>query len=191
MVYIRLLARSVTIVDKILGGFVGIGYCKYCRNHGVEVHRLERIMGENYPVLVWTNQGESIGMCEDCESSIPVTRDELLQAAVLWGKQSVHEMIGIEEYLSSLEDNKLYTAIELINLAPLAYQMSEDRCGSLRGLVMAASRVRESDGSPRDMKRAARSVFVPFFERGFMGTGMGKKSYSELEKEFGEKWVNY
>ena len=100
-------------------------------------------------------------------------------------------MIGIEEYLSSLEDDKMYNGLELINLAPLAYQMDVDRCGSLRGLVMAAARVRESNGSPLDMKRAARSVFIPFYERGFMGTGMGKKSYSELEKEFGKKWVNY
>lgn len=183
-------ARNAIIAGR-LGMCMGTGYCKYCRKHEVEVHRLERVMGENCPILVWTKQGEVIGMCEDCESGIPVSRDELLRAAKLWGKESVHEMIGIEEYLSSLEDNILYTGTELINLAPLAYQMSTDRCGSLRGLVMAASRVRESDGSPRDMKRAARSVFVPFFERGFAGTGMGKKSYPELEKEFGERWANY
>lgn len=168
---------------------MGTGYCEYCRKHGVEVHRLVRAVGKNYPILVRTNQGEVIGMCEDCESSIPVTRDELLQAAKLWGQQSVHEMIGIQEYLSSLEDNKLYIASELINLAPFAYQMSEDRRGSLTGLVMAAARVRESDGSPRDMKRAARSVFIPAYERGFLG--FGKKPYSEIVKEFGEKWAYY
>jgi hypothetical protein len=171
---------------------MGTGYCKYCRSRGIEIHRVERVMGKSYPaILVWTKQGERIGMCEECESGIPVSRDELLQAAKLWGQQSVHEMIGIQEYLSSLEDNKLYIASELINLAPLAYQMSEDRRGSLTGLVMAAARVRESNGSPLDMRRAARSVFIPGYERGFMGSGMGKKSHTELEKEFGEKWIFY
>jgi hypothetical protein len=164
------------------------GYCKYCRRHGVEVHRLER-----YPkgrILIRTEEGEAIGMCETCEASIPVSRDELLQAVSLWGKNSVHEVIGIAEYLNSLDDYEEYDAEKLIAYAPLAYQLDEDRRASLEGLVIAAARVRESDGSPRDKKRAAQSVFIPTYER-LMHMHMGQRTPQDLLKEFGEKWYYY
>jgi hypothetical protein len=123
---------------------------------------------------------ECSGICEECEQLTPVSRDELLQAIHLWGEQSVHEVIAIGEYLNSLPDGELYDAPALVRGAPMALQMSEDRRASMEGLVMAAARVRLSDGSPNDMKEAARSVFIPCYER------WGHRD--KVNKEFSDKW---
>ena len=123
---------------------------------------------------------ECSGICTECEQLTKVSRDELLQAIHLWGDQSVHEVIAIGEYLNSLEDGVLYDAPRLIREAPMALQMSEDRRASLEGLVMAAARVRISNGSPRDMKEAARSVFIPYYQNW--------RQDDIIRKEFSEKW---
>jgi hypothetical protein len=120
------------------------------------------------------------GICTDCEQQTRVTADELLQVSKLWGQNAVHEMIAINEYLNSLDPNSKYNAEELISGAPVAMQINKDRRASMEGLVMAAARVRISDGTPRDMKMAARSVFIPFYEN------WGQ--HDMIRKEFTEKW---
>jgi hypothetical protein len=160
------------------------GYCKACRQHGKRIHYLDRYPGTN--VLTRgeharneKEQYECTGICEDCEQQTMVSREELLRASSLWGKQAVHDMILINEYLNSLEDGE-YNAESLISGAPLGLQLSEDRRASLEGLVLAAVRVRMSDGSPKDMREAARTVFIPHYE------SWGHED--KIRKEFSERW---
>jgi len=165
---------------------MGTGYCKACRKHEVDIHYMDRDPKTRILFRGLYGGGnerykyECSGICEECEQLTPVSRDELLQAIHLWGDQSVHEVIAIGEYLNSLPDDELYDAPALIRGAPMALQMSEDRRASMEGLVMAAARVRLSDGSPRDMKEAAHSVFIPGYEN------WGHKD--KVRKEFSEKW---
>jgi len=164
----------------------GSGYCKACRKHDVDIHYVDRdpktrlLFRGLYSNGSEDGKYECSGICEECEQLTPVSRDELLQAIHLWGNQSVHEVIAIGEYLNSLPDEELYDAPALIRGAPMALQMSEDRRASMEGLVMAAARVRLSNGSPKDMREAAQSVFIPCYER----WGHNDK----IRKEFSEKW---
>lgn len=160
------------------------GYCKECRQHGKRVHYLDRYSGTD--VLTRGEYGrneeekyECSGICEECEMQTMVTRDELLRASSLWGKQAVHDMILIDEYLNSLEDGE-YNAELLISGAPVGLRLSEDRRASMEGLVLAAVRVRLSDGSPKDMREAARTVFIPCYEN------WGHTD--RVKKDFSEKW---
>jgi len=165
---------------------MGKGYCKSCRKHGVDIHYIDRFPNSNILIRGGYSDGterqnfECAGICEECEQHNRVTASELLQASHLWGEQAVHEMIAIDEYLNSLEPEDMYNAPELIARAPAALQFSEDRRASLEGLVMAAARVRISNGTPADMKQAARSVFIPFYKNW--------RQEDIIRKEFSEKW---
>jgi len=164
---------------------MGRGYCKACRKHGVEVHYLDRDPKTNYLKRGLYDDGsangkyESSGICAECEQLTKVSREELLQAIHLWGQQAVHDVIKIGEYINSLDDD-LYDAPRLVRNAPLALQLNDDRRASLEGLVMAAARVRISNGSPKDMKEAARSVFIPYYQNW--------RQDDLIRKEFSEKW---
>lgn len=165
---------------------MGIGYCKACRKHGVEVHYLDRRSDNTLIRGAYARPGaksdffESSGVCANCEQQTRVTKDELLRASRLWGEQAVHDMIAINEYLNSLDPDDTYDAVDLVTSAPVAMQFDPDRRASLGGLVMAAARVRLSNGTPRDMKQAARSVFIPFYQR--------MRMEDKVREMFSEKW---
>lgn len=163
------------------------GYCKACRKHGKQVHYLDREPGTNYIIRgAHARAGnpkdiyEASGICQDCEAQTLATRDELLEASKMWGRNAVHDTIIIDEYLNTLPDNERYDAETLIANAPAGLQLSEDRRASLTGLVVAVARMRYSDGTPKDKREAARSIFIPFYER------VGHQDL--IRKEFSEKW---
>ena len=169
---------------------MGLGYCKACRSHEVEVHYLDRdknnyiIRGQYARTGNKQDEYESSGVCARCEQQTLVTPDELLRASYLWGKHAVHDMIAINEYLNSLDRTELYDAGKLVFGAPVALQANPDTRASLEGLVMASARVRMSNGSPRDMKQAAESVFIPHYES---WSRISSSAEKRLES-FDDKW---
>ena len=173
---------------------MGIGYCKYCRKHRVQVSQIDRHPDNT---IIWNQQGESQGICYNCELLIPSTKDELLEA-LGYLKDSVHMDMVIRELLNILPNvgkynlDAIYQEIKKaqirIAFEKYEYAVITNNFNNLKHrigyIVVAAARMRQ-ENTPVGRKQAAKSVFFP-------SNQLHAMSYEERESaktEYG-KWFD-
>jgi ribosomal protein L34E len=174
---------------------MGIGYCKFCRKHKVRVTQFDRHPDRT---IIWNKQGESQGICYDCELQIKSTKAELLEALDLIGYDSIHMYIVIRELLPLLDDVSEYNQKDIFHevnkrrslgvLSGTGYRADNNTYASLKehvgAIVVAASRMKQ-ESTPIERKQAVHSIFRKRVQC--------MEDYSDyqkrLEREYG-KWLD-
>jgi hypothetical protein len=173
------------------------GQCKYCRKHGVQVSQIDRHPDNT---IIRNKQGESQGICEECELKIPSTKKELLEA-LSYLNESVHMNIIMRELLNILPEEGEFnhkaiyeeiTRSQIRNsLKKHKYYMGRSNFDNLKHrigyVVVAASRMKP-ENTPLERKQAAKSVFLRGLIDYEINHGM-LGDCRDLEKEYG-KWYN-